>query len=162
MKKLLSGFFALAILSLSSLVSAQDYRAGDIMIEHPWARATIGQVKNGAAFLNLHNMGAEDDTLISAEGDVAKRVELHTHIMTDGVMKMRQVEGGITVKSKETVELKPGSFHIMMMGLAAPLKEGDTFPLTLTFEKAGKVDIDVTVQKAGDMDKKSEGDHSSH
>ncbi|MFD2204302.1 copper chaperone PCu(A)C [Kiloniella antarctica] len=151
MKKLFTALAAIICLSLTSLASADDKKAGDITVQKPWARATLGQMKNGASFLSLHNMGSEDDTLISATGDAAKRIELHSHTMIDGVMKMRQVEGGIPVKAGTMVELKPGSFHIMMMGLSTPLKEGEMFPLTLTFEKSGSVDIMVHVQKGGAM-----------
>ncbi len=152
MKKLFAALTAIICLSLTSIVSASDNKAGDIMVQKPWARATLGQMKNGASFLSLHNMGSEDDTLISASGTAAKRIELHSHTMIDGVMKMRQVEGGIPVKAGSMVELKPGGFHIMMMGLSAPLKEGEMFPLTLSFEKSGSVDIMIHVQKGGAME----------
>ncbi len=164
MKKLFVTLTTLICLSLSSIASANEIKAGDITIQNPWARATLGQMKNGATFVTLHNMGTEDDVLIAAEGTVAKRIELHAHTMTDGVMKMRQVEGGVPVKASSMVELKPGGFHIMMMGLVAPLKKGEAFPLTLTFEKAGKVDIMVHIEKGGAMksmnDKTKE--HTTH
>ncbi|WP_419903760.1 copper chaperone PCu(A)C [Kiloniella sp.] len=164
MKKLFLALATLIGFSLTSLATASDFKAGEIMVQKPWARATLGQVKNGASFLSLHNMGSEDDTLISAKGTAAKRIELHSHTMVDGVMKMRQVEGGIPVKAGSMVELKPGGFHIMMMGLSAPLKEGEMFPLTLTFEKSGSVDIMVHVEKGGAM-KPMDGsnkDHTTH
>ncbi|WP_417428187.1 copper chaperone PCu(A)C [Kiloniella sp.] len=163
MKKFLVTLTALLALTLSGLASAKDFKAGDIMVKQPWARATLGQMKNGASFLTLHNMGAEDDKLVAAAGSAAKRIELHSHTMVDGVMKMRQVEGGIPVTAGSMVELKPGSFHIMLMGLEAPLKEGKMFPLTLTFEKAGSVDIMVHIEKGGAMKMDGEDkDHSNH
>ncbi|MEH6630051.1 MAG: copper chaperone PCu(A)C [Halopseudomonas aestusnigri] len=164
MKRLFAALATIICLSLTSTVSASDNKAGDIMVQKPWARATLGQMKNGASFLSLHNMGSEDDTLISAAGAAAKRIELHSHTMVDGVMKMRQVEGGIPVTAGSMVELKPGGFHIMMMGLSAPLKEGEMFPLTLTFEKSGSVDIMIHIQKGGAM-KPMDGtkkDHTTH
>ncbi len=160
MKKLLVTLTALLTLTFSCLATAKDYKAGDVMVKQPWARATLGQVKNGASFLTLHNMGAEDDKLVAAAGTAAKRIELHSHTMVDGVMKMREVEGGIPVAAGSMVELKPGGFHIMMMGITAPLKEGEMFPLTLTFEKAGSVDIMVHIEKGGAL--KKTGDHSNH
>ena len=151
MKKLLSTLTALVCLSITTLASAADYKAGDIVVIQPWARASLGQMKNGVSFLKLHNTGSQDDVLIAAEGQVAERIEFHAHKMIDGVMKMRPVEGGIPIKAGSMIELKPGKFHIMMMGLVAPLKKGEMFPLTLTFEKAGKVDVMVHIEKGGAM-----------
>lgn len=136
--------------------SAQDSKLGDLMLDHAWARATPGAAKNGAAFLIIHNQGSTDDRLLSAASDVAGRVELHNHINNNGVMQMRQVEA-IEVRAGGMAELKPGSFHVMMMGLKAPLKEGESFPLTLTFEKAGSTTIDVQVESVGSMGSMSDG-----
>jgi len=125
--------------------------AGDVTVSKPWARASAGMAKAGAAFMSITNATGMDDTLIAAKADVSKKVELHTHIMDGGVMKMREVEGGIPVKSGATQELKPGSYHVMFMGLTAPLKEGATFPVTLVFKHAGEKTINVTVMGAGSM-----------
>ena len=128
----------------------QGYQVGDLMIESPWARATAGRA--GGAFMMIHNAGNRGDRLISAESDMAGLVQLHTTLVEDGVMKMRQVEGGIEVPADGMAELKPGGFHVMMMGLTGPLEEGASFPVTLTFEQAGAVTIDVKVHAAGAMD----------
>ena len=102
--------------------------------------------------MTLHNAGVSHHSVVSAKSPVAGIVELHTHINDGGVMKMRQVEGGIEVPADGMAELKPGGFHVMMMGLTGPLEEGASFPVTLTFEQAGAVTIDVMVQAAGAMD----------
>jgi copper(I)-binding protein len=120
-------------------------------VAHGWARATPGMARNGAAYMTLHNMGKTDDKLIDAASDVAARTEIHTHIMDGTVMKMRKVEGGVAFASGKEVTFKPGGLHIMFLGLKAPLKEGSTFPVTLTFEKAGKKTVEIKVQKVGAM-----------
>ncbi|CCQ75741.1 copper chaperone PCu(A)C [Magnetospira sp. QH-2] len=124
---------------------------GDLTIKHVWARASAGMARAGAAFMQIENKGAEDK-LVSASADVSKVVELHTHLMSDGVMRMRQVPN-VPVPAGGKAELKPGSYHVMFMGLKEPLKEGQKFPVTLTFEKAGSTTVQVTVKSAGSMGK---------
>jgi periplasmic copper chaperone A len=124
--------------------------AGSIEVTHAWARATAATAKTGAAYLTLVNKGASDDRLVAIAGTVAAKPELHVTSAENGVMKMRPLPA-VEVKAGAQAELKPGGMHIMLIGLAAPLKEGQTFPLTLTFEKAGKVEVTFTVEKAGAM-----------
>ena len=138
-----------AALSLSAL--AHEFKLGDLMIDHPWARASIGQTPNGAAYMTITTSGQETDRLMAVESDVAKRVELHTHMMEEGVMKMRQVEA-IEVAPGEPTLLKPGGLHVMLMGLKTPLVEGESFPMTLVFERAGRVEVEVDIESGTAMD----------
>ncbi len=131
-------------------VLAAEAKLGSLMLEQPWARATPGQAKNGAAYLTIHNAGKADDRLLSAASDVAARVELHNHVNKDGVMQMRQVEA-VAVPAGGMTTLKPGGLHVMLMGLKGPLKEGESFPLTLTFEQAGSTTVQVKVESVGSM-----------
>lgn len=140
----ISIFSILAALAVASPVSAHDYTLGDLKIVHPWAR--VSAVQNGAAYMTITAQGGAGDRLVAAASPAANRAELHTHIMEGNVMRMRQVQG-IDVKPGETATLKPGGFHVMLLGLKQPLVEGQSFPLTLTFEKGGRIDVEVKVQK---------------
>jgi copper(I)-binding protein len=124
---------------------------GLVRVEGAWARATPPGAKVGGAFVTLINTGDAPDRLVSASSGIAERVELHTHIMDGDVMRMREVEGGIPLPPGETVKLQPGGFHIMLLGLKQGLAAGSRFPLTLTFEKAGNVPVDVPVEAMGSM-----------
>lgn len=140
-----------AVVTAAALVSfSVSSWAADISVQNVWARASAGAVKNGAAFLTIQNTGASDDAVVSASTTVCDHAELHTHIKDGTVMRMRQVEN-IPVPAGQTVMLKPGGLHVMLMGLSHPLKEGETFPLTLTFEKAGSIETTATVQGPGAM-----------
>jgi periplasmic copper chaperone A len=124
---------------------AHDYEVGALAIDHPWARATASSQGNGAAYLTVTNNGAAD-RILGAQSPVASRVELHTHGMDDaGVMRMRQVEA-VDLPAGEVTELKPGGLHIMLIGLAAPLAEGETFPLSLVLEDGGTIELEVQVE----------------
>ena len=136
---------------VSNLAAAADYSLGDLAIHQPWARASIGQAQAGAAYVTVMNKGSLPDRLVAVEGEVANRVELHTHMMDGGVMKMRQVEA-IEVAPGEPAVLKPGGLHIMLMGLKAPLVKGESFPLTLVFERAGRVEIEVSIGEGTAME----------
>lgn len=137
-----------ATLSLAALPAmAHDYTVGDIAVGHPWTRAA-GANGNGAGFMVLRNTGSQPDRLISATTEAARRVELHTMTRDGDVMRMRPVQD-IPVAPGETVELRPGSFHIMMVGLTAPLQQGTRVPLTLRFERAGEVRVELAVEAAG-------------
>lgn len=130
---------------------AEPVSVGNLSIDGPWSRASAGPARAGAAFMTITNNGPVIDRLLSATADdTARRVELHTHINDNGVMRMRQVVA-IDLPPGQTVTLQPGGLHIMMMELVAPLAEGASFPLTLSFEKAGSVTVDVPVQAAGAM-----------
>lgn len=142
--------FALALLAACASAHAHDYTVGELKIAHPWARATPGAIQNGAAYMMLTNTGKQADRLVSASTDVAGVAELHTHLHEDGVMKMRQVND-VPLAAGSTVKLQPGGLHIMLIKLKQPLKEGDKVPLTLRFEKAGEVKVDVQVDKVGAM-----------
>ena len=119
-----------------------------IEIDHPWSRATKGQV--GVIYMTIKNTGTADDRLVAAATPVAGTAGLHVSSEENGVMKMRPVPT-IEVKAKGAAELSPGGVHVMLMGLKQPLQEGTSFPLSLTFEKAGKVEVTVAVEKAGAM-----------
>ncbi len=141
----LATLFTVAMLGSAA---AHGYKAGSIQIEHPWARATAATMPNGAAYLVLNDRGAEPDRLVSVASPIAERAELHTHLMDNGVMKMRQVDA-IEISPGSPTTLAPGGLHIMLFGLKQPLTKGKAFPLTLTFEKAGSVTVEVDVQAAG-------------
>ncbi|ABR90173.1 Uncharacterized conserved protein [Janthinobacterium sp. Marseille] len=149
-------FAALTVL-ISASSMAHDYRAGDIYVDHPYARATVAGQTSGGAYLTLENKGSSADTLVSATSPAAASVEIHTMSMTaDNVMRMREV-GSLDIKGKEKITMQPGDgYHIMLMGLKAPLKAGDKLPLTLTFKKAGKIEAAIVVEegakKAGKME----------
>ncbi len=129
-----------------------------VMVKDAWARARTAKAKVGGAFMVLHNMGKEDDRLISATSPISSRTEIHTTKMTDGVMKMIQLKEGIEVKAGKMVALKPGSYHVMFLGLKEPVTEGKEFPVTLTFERAGDVDVTITVKEAGAMGSMKHGE----
>ncbi|WP_027405405.1 copper chaperone PCu(A)C [Aquaspirillum serpens] len=138
---------ALACAIVAFPAFAHDYKVGNLHIDHPWARATPSGSQNGAAYLTINNQG-EADSLLSAAATVSKTVELHTHLNEQGVMRMRQVPE-ITVPAQGKAELKPGGYHIMLIGLQQPLKQGEKFPLTLKFAKAGEVKVEVAVEGLG-------------
>ncbi|MBO33592.1 MAG: hypothetical protein CMM74_11550 [Rhodospirillaceae bacterium] len=142
--------FGLILLALADNSHAQNYQVGQLEVSRPWARASAGKAKNGAAYIDqIINKGNTADRFIGVSSDVAMKTEIHNHILEGGIMKMRQVKGGIEVKPGHPVILKPGSYHIMMMGLKAPLKLGGTIQVTLEFEKAGKILVKVPVLKVG-------------
>ncbi|MCT4656370.1 MAG: copper chaperone PCu(A)C [Cohaesibacter sp.] len=148
MKKILTAALLSAVLATPAL--AADVKLGDLTISGAFARATAGKAKAGGSFMTIKNAGAAD-RLVSASSDVAARTELHTHIMDGDVMRMREVKDGIPVPEKGEVALKPGGYHVMLMKLKQPLKQGETFPIELTFEKAGKVTVDIKIGKVGAM-----------
>lgn len=130
--------------------------AGDITVDAVWARASAGMARAGAAFMTIKNSG-DADKLIAAKAKVSSRAELHTHIHDNGMMKMRHIKN-VVVPANGMAMLKPGGHHVMFMGLNAPFKEGSSFPLTLVFEKAGEINVKVSVQGVGAMKKAM--DHS--
>jgi periplasmic copper chaperone A len=123
-------------------------QAGDVQIKDAWARATPGGAQTAAAYVTIESTAG--DRLTGASTPAAQKAELHSMTMDGNVMKMRQVDA-IDLPAGQAVTLKPGGYHIMLTGLAQPLKEGQSFPLTLTFAKAGTQDVTVTVQKVGAM-----------
>jgi len=121
-----------------------------IAVSDAWARATPKGATTGAAYVTVSNHGAGADRLVGASTPVADKAQLHTMIDDNGVMKMRPV-AGIELTPGAKVALKPGGYHVMLMGLKQPLAAGQSFPLTLTFEKAGTIETTVKIAKAGAM-----------
>ena len=138
-----AGLFALA-------ANAHDVKLGAITVDHPYARATAAGQPTGGGFMQIDNAGPAD-RLVSARAAVSATVELHEMKMEGDVMRMRQVDG-IALPAGKSVALKPGGYHVMFIGLKAPLKAGDSFPMTLKFEKAGEVTVEMKVEVPGAMD----------
>jgi copper(I)-binding protein len=126
---------------------AAETRAGAILVTQPWSRAAM-RGGSGAAFLTLRNTGTAPDRLLGASTPAAGKVELHSMVRDGDVMRMRE-QPAIDLPPGQEVVLRPGGLHIMMLGLAQPLDRGATLPLTLRFEQAGEVTIQVAVQAAG-------------
>ena len=141
---------AAALLTLLSASSqAQEVKAGDLIITQVWSRATPGGAKIAGGYLTIENKGAAPDRLIAVSGDIAGRVEIHEMAMNNGVMTMRPLEKGLAIEPGKTVKLAPGGYHLMLMDLKNPLKQGEKVPLELRFEKAGKVAVSLDVQGVG-------------
>jgi periplasmic copper chaperone A len=133
--------------ALALPAAAQQAPANDIVVDHAWARsAARGGV--GGAFLTLENRGDQADRLVSAASPVARTVELHNSVREGDVMRMRPVQT-VEVPAHGAVQFRPGGLHIMMVGLNRALNQGEQVPLTLTFERAGSVTVNLAVQAAG-------------
>lgn len=144
-----SFFLGVAVLAIASAAQAQDTvtELGALRIVNPWSRAA-GQGMQGAGFLVIRNTGAVPDRLLSATSPAAGRMELHTHIRDGDVMRMRPVQD-IPVPANGEVSLQPGGLHLMLIGLTQPMNIGQAIPVTLRFERAGEVTIELAIQAAG-------------
>jgi uncharacterized protein YcnI len=124
-------------------------KAGSLTLEQPWSRATPGGAKVGGGYLRITNTGTVPDRLTGGSLPLASKVEVHEMRLDGDVMRMKAVEGGLEIKPGATVELKPGGLHLMFVDLKEPLKEGQVLKGTLTFEKAGPVEVEYTVRGMG-------------
>ena len=137
-------------------LAADVAQIGEVMIHDPWARASIGNAPNSAAYMTLEIAGEAPDRLVGSSSPVAERAELHTHIMDGGVARMRPVDAVEVAPGAPTV-LAPGGLHIMLIGLRQKLAPGDSVPLTLVFEQAGAITIEAPVRAMAGM-----SGHGSH
>jgi copper(I)-binding protein len=135
--------------TIASAALAHDFKIGSIEIDHPWTRATPKGASVAGGYLKITNKGTQEDRLIGGSFDGAGRFEVHEMTMEGGIMKMRPLAKGIAIKPGESVELKPGGYHVMFMDLKAPVEQGKNMKGTLVFEKAGKVDVEYTVEAVG-------------
>ena len=154
-----------SILGAAALIlTAIPAFADDIMVHDAYARSASPSAMAGGAFMAIMNHSDTDDRLIEVRSDVAKRVELHTHIDAgDGVMQMRRVEDGFAIAAGETHMLQRAGDHVMFMGLNQSFVQGDMLPVTLVFENAGEVEIEIPVdlERQAEMGDMSHGDHSN-
>ncbi len=141
---------AMAAALIAQPLGAAEYRAGDMVVTQPWARASAGAGRAGAAYVTLHNRGGQADRLMGVSTPVAGHAALHGHRMQGNVMRMYS-HGPLAVPAGKAVTLRPGGLHIMLMGLKERLNKGATFPMTLSFEKAGAVEVQVSVHGLGGM-----------
>jgi len=133
----------------ATFVAAAEIKAGDLAISQAWSRATPGGAKVAGGFLTIENKGTTADRLLSGTAEIAGKVEIHEMSMDNGVMKMRPLDKGLPIEPGKTVLLAPGGYHIMLMDLKAGLKQGEKVPVTLQFEKAGKVQVTLDVEGVG-------------
>jgi copper(I)-binding protein len=132
-----------------SAAQTASYRVGDLIVQAPWARATPAGAKVGGAYLKITNNGTQSDRLVGGSLAGAREVEVHEMSMSNNVMKMRHLKDGLEIKPGQTVELKPGGYHLMLTGLSDALKQGQKLKGSLTFEKAGTVEIEYAVAPIG-------------
>lgn len=140
---------AIAALALGGTAVAQNYTAGPLKIEQPWTRATPAGAKVAGGYVAVTNTGSASDRLLGGSSEIAGKVEIHEMAMNNGVMTMRGLPEGVELKPGAKLELKPGGYHIMFMELKRQLKEGEKVKGTLTFEKAGPVPVEFSVQSVG-------------
>lgn len=152
-----------ALISALSVTSARadEVKAGDLVITQAWSRATPNGARIAGGYLTIENKGATPDRLVGGSGDIAGKVEVHEMATKDGVMTMRPLDKGLAIEPGKTVKLAPGGYHLMMFDLKGQLKQGDKVPVTLEFEKAGKVTLSLDVQGVG-AQAPAGGDHSGH
>lgn len=139
-----------AALVLAALpAAAHDYKLGTLEIATPWTRATAPTARSGGGFMTITNKGTTADRLVAARSNASAKVEIHEMKMDGSVMRMRELEKGLEIPPGATVTLKPGGFHIMFMELKAPFAVNGKVPLTLMFEKAGSIDVEMKVEAMG-------------
>jgi copper(I)-binding protein len=161
-----AGIGAALALSAATAAFAHEVKVGDLVLHHPWTRATPNAAKVGGAYMEIENTGAEPDRLLGGSVPFAERVEVHEMAVVDGVMTMRQLPDGIEIPAGGTLVLKPGSFHLMFMGMEQPLMVDTVVEGKLVFEKAGEVTVEFAVQDMGAKAPEGAGhesmDHSDH
>lgn len=148
MSKSIIAPFAFLLLFASSAL-AHEFKAGTLVIDHPWSRATPPSAKVGGAYFTVTNTGTEPDILISANAVIADRAEFHSMTMDGDVMKMAKVDEPFVIKSGESITFEPGGLHLMLFDLKDGLNEGETFSGELKFEKAGPITVEFRVDKMG-------------
>jgi len=158
--KLSHSLAAVAVALSATVAFAHGYQAGPLKIGHPWSRATPAGAKVGGGYLTIENTGSAPDRLVSVSVPFAGRAEIHEMAMKDGVMTMRPLDQGVQLPAGAKVEFKPGGYHIMFMELKQQLNQGDSMKGTLTFEKAGSVDVEFKVDSIAA--KGTEGEHKGH
>jgi copper(I)-binding protein len=142
---------AAAILVMAAAsAAAHEFKAGAVTVAHPWARATVAGGTTGAVFLEIKVAPGRGDRLVGGKADAAEKVEIHHHRMEKGTAKMRAVPG-VGIPAGKSIVLNPHGYHVMLIGLKSPLKEGDVLPLTLRFERSGEVAIEASVEPADAM-----------
>jgi copper(I)-binding protein len=147
--KYLPLFAAAMLVCAVCTVAAAEYKIGSIQIDNPWSRATPKGASTGAGYLTIRNTGTEPDRLIGGATDVAPGFQIHEMTMDQDVSRMRERKDGIEIKPGETVELKPGSSHIMFVDLKRRLEKGERVKGSLTFQRAGTVAIEYPVEAIG-------------
>jgi periplasmic copper chaperone A len=144
---------ALAVLSLAALppdrAAAADYHVGSLQITQPWARATPQGADSGAAYMTVTNTGSRVERLSCVSSTAAGKCQVHQMTMQGGVMKMRPVVGGLAIKPGQTVTFKPGGYHVMLVGLKAPLQQGKTVDATLKVDNGGAVQVEFPIAAIG-------------
>ena len=150
-----------ALLSPSLFASAHDYQVGELQIEHPWSRAMPPVAPAAAAYFVVHNRGGEADRLLGVQTPVAGKAELHEHVHADGVMKMQQVQD-VVVPAGGSVRFEPMGYHVMLFNVQQQAKDGERFPLTLTFDKAGAIEVEVAVQTEAPVATGEQGSAHQH
>jgi periplasmic copper chaperone A len=151
MRRTLSTLMAssLALLVIAAPLAAHDYTLGDLVIAHPWTRATPPGAPVAGGYLAITNKGGAADRLVAVSFAGASNVEIHEMKMDGDVMKMAELPGGLVIEPGATVRLEPGGFHLMLMGLSAQLTKGQTIKGALTFDKAGTIAVEFAVEALG-------------
>jgi copper(I)-binding protein len=152
LREILRGAAAAALLAGSALAqgtSSQPYKLGPLVIEAPWARATPAGSQVAAGYLKITNTGQEPDRLVGGSLPLANTVEVHEMIKSGDVMKMRRLDKGLEIRPGQSVELKPGGYHLMFTGLRDAFKQGQPIKGTLKFEKAGSIEVEFNVAPIG-------------
>lgn len=148
MKKTIHTLLITLLSFIAGSVFAHDYHQGSIQIDHPWSREAPPTATVIAGFFQLKNTASSDDFLLSASTPIAERVEIHTHEMADGMMQMKKIDA-VRVGSMQSVMFEPGSYHLMIFNPSKSYKKGERFPMTLTFKKAGSIEVEMAIEEAG-------------
>lgn len=153
--------FGLVLTAAAQGALAHGYTAGSLEIAHPWARAIPPGAPVAGGYLTITNTGTKLDRLLGGSSEAAEAVQIHDSTVSNGVARMRPVEGGIEIAPGETLKLEPGAAHIMFVDPAEPLKDGARFPATLSFEKAGDVAVEFAIVPMGATPEEPEN-HEEH
>jgi copper(I)-binding protein len=159
---MLSAALAAAGLAFAAAAGAraQDVSAGDLVISHAWSPPPLAGRTESAAYFTVRNAGAENDRLIAVSAAIAEAAELHGHVMNGDVMRMEKVEG-LTVPAGGELSFEPGGYHVMLFGVREALAPGDSFPMTLSFERAGEIEVSFAVETLAENIAPST-EHSGH
>jgi copper(I)-binding protein len=162
--KVVSILFAvsLSLTAAQAQESKSDYKLGSLQISQPWSRATPKGASVAGAYFKITNNGTVPDRLVGGSSPIAGRFEVHEMTMDNGIMKMRLLKDGLEIKPGQSIELRPGSHHVMLLDLKKPVQKGDPVKGTLTFEKAGSIEVEYNVVGVGETPGGSAAAPSDH